>query len=199
MKKLHQDNLYCWSTFDESRNIDFHSFLWQRDAGNIVFDPQELSPHDAEHLQALGGVAIIIVSNSDHIRDAQNIAAISGAKIYGPAAEQAEFNLLCDGWLTTGDNLSDDLEIFALNGSKTPGELAFVIENKTLLSADLIRAHAGGSLCLLPDAKLSDKNIAVASVKELVQNINVEAVLVCDGWPVFRDGQQILEELIQRL
>ncbi len=199
MKKLHQPNLYCWSTFDKSRNIDFHSFLWQREAGNIAFDPQSLSPHDAEHLTSLGGVDIIIVSNSDHIRDAKNLAATTGAKIYGPAAEQANFELPCDGWLSGDDKLCDDLQIFALQGSKTQGELAFVIEEKTLLTADLIRAHAGGALCLLPDAKLMDKAAAVASVKALIKRIDVDAVLVCDGWPVFRDGQKILQELASSL
>ena len=199
MKKLHQDNLYCWSSFDESRNIDFHSFLWLRKDGNIAFDPQVLSAHDAKHLESLGGVKTIIVSNSDHIRDAENLSALTGAKIYGPEAEKANFELACDGWLAGGETLFDDLQIFSLAGSKTPGELAFVIEENTLLTADLIRAHAGGSLCLLPDPKLTDKTLAHASVKSLVNNINVDAVLVCDGWPVFRDGQRILEELISTI
>ena len=199
MKKLHQDNLYCWSSFDESRNIDFHSFLWLREEGNIAFDPQILSAHDAEHLKALGGVKTIIVSNSDHIRDAENLRAVTGASIYGPAAEKHNFELACDGWLAGAETLFNGLQIFALDGSKTPGELAFVIEDKTLLTADLIRAHAGGSLCLLPDPKLTDKTLAAASVKSLVNNINVDAVLVCDGWPVFRDGQLILEELVNAM
>ena len=35
MKLLHKNNLYCWSQFDADRNIDFHSYLWVRDKGNI--------------------------------------------------------------------------------------------------------------------------------------------------------------------
>ena len=71
MKKLHKPNLYCWSEFDEDRNIDFHSYLWVRDDGNVVIDPLPLTEHDEEHLHSLGKVTQIIITNSDHVRDAE--------------------------------------------------------------------------------------------------------------------------------
>ena len=47
---------------------------------------------------------------------------------------------------------------YALDGSKTPGELAFVLDGTTLVTGDLIRAHAAGSLMLLPYDKLSSRS-----------------------------------------
>ena len=52
MKRLHKQNLFCWSEFDEDRNIDFHSYLWVRDEGNVVIDPLPLTEHDKSGARA---------------------------------------------------------------------------------------------------------------------------------------------------
>lgn len=99
MKQLHRKDLFGWSEFNQERNLDFHSVLWVREQGNLLIDPLALSDHDLEHLQALGGANIIVITNSDHCRDAENIAAQTGAKIVGPVGEQATFPIVCDCWL----------------------------------------------------------------------------------------------------
>ena len=91
------------------------------------------------------------------------------------------------------------MEVFAVSGSKTSGELALLLEKTTLITGDLIRAHEGGRLCLLPDSKLCDRPQAVASVQRLAALPDLEAVLPGDGWPIFCDGGRILRELAQSL
>ena len=199
MKLLHKKNLYCWSKFDETRNIDFHSYLWVREHGNIVFDPLPLSHHDLDHLLSLGEVSYILVSNSDHVRDTEKLAATTGAKICGPSAEKDNFPIQCDFWLDQSSALVDDLEIYVLSGSKTEGELVFLIESNTLITGDLIRAHRGGALCLLPDAKLKDKASAIESVKAIGSIPSIDAILPGDGWPVFQNGGRVLQALINTL
>ena len=49
MKRLHRADLFGWSCFDESRNLDFHSVLWVHAGGNVAIDPLPLSPHDRAH------------------------------------------------------------------------------------------------------------------------------------------------------
>lgn len=196
MKRLHRSDLYGWSRFNEDRNIDFHSVLWVRPGGNVMVDPLPLSSHDQEHLSALGGAAVIVVTNSDHVRDAQSIAAKHGAEIYGPAGERESFPLNCTRWLDDGDEVVPGLQALAMRGSKTPGELALLLEGSTLITGDLVRAHEGGHLCLLPDAKLSDRAAAAASVRRLAEHRDIDAVLTGDGWPVFRGGGERLRELI---
>ena len=195
MKLLHTDNLFCWSQFDEDRNIDFHSYLWVSGEGNVVFDPLPLTRHDEDHLKSLGGVTYIIISNSDHIRNAENLAKLTGAQIWGPKGESKNFPIKCTKWLNEGDDVLDGLDIYTLNGSKTHGELAFVIDDETLITGDLVRAHSGGKLCMLPDVKLLDSEAAKNSVKRLAAIEGVKAVLPGDGWPVFREGEQVLSEL----
>lgn len=199
MKLLHRPDLYCWSRFDEDRNIDFHSYLWVRPAGNVAFDPLPLSEHDARHLASLGPLSQILISNSDHVRDAVALARATGAEILGPVSEREGFPIDCAGWLHDGDEPVPGLKVFALQGSKTPGELAFVLDERTLITGDLIRAHQGGSLCLLPDARLSNKPEAVASLARLARLTGIDAVLPGDGWPVFRHGRTLLTELLHRL
>lgn len=199
MKSLHRDNLYCWSQFDEDRNIDFHSYLWLRDGGNIVFDPLPLTDHDKKHLISLGKVSHILVSNSDHVRNAKELAAETGAQIWGPAAEKESFPMVCSEWLGESKGLIEGLDVYCLSGSKTEGELAFVVDGETLITGDLIRAHSGGKLCMLPEAKLKNRDQAIASIKKLADIKGIKAILPGDGWPVFRDGETVMSELVASL
>jgi len=199
MKSLHRPELYAWSAFDEARNVDFNGTLWVRDAGNVVIDPMPLSQHDRAHLDHLGGVSLVIVTNSDHMRAAAALAAETGAVLAAPAAERASISEPVGLWLTDGDEPVPGLMVHALAGSKTPGELALLLDGHTLVCGDLIRGQRGGALNLLPAPKLRDAAAAAASVRRLSRIAGVGAVIVGDGWPVFRDGQARLAELAATL
>jgi hypothetical protein len=199
MKALHRPDLFGWSVFDEQRNVDFNGTVWVRDEGNIVIDPMPMSDHDQAHLTELGGAAWVVVTNSDHLRDARELAAWTNAQLAGPAGEREEWPSVCDRWLGDGDELVPGLVAFALDGSKTPGELALLIEGHTLVTGDLIRAHRGGALMILPDPKLTDRAAAIASVRRIAEIGSIEAVIVGDGWHVFRDGAASLRALAASL
>ncbi len=199
MKSLHRPDLYSWSTFNPARNIDFNGIAWVRPDGNILIDPVALSNHDWNHLKSLGGVVWIILTNSDHARATLDIAQQTGAKIAGPLAEKDTFPIACDCWLSDGEELVPGLKTIELQGSKTPGELALLLEDTTLITGDLVRAYTAGSLTILPDEKLLNREDAVASVRRLAQLSQVEVVLVGDGWSVFRDGRERLKELVATL
>jgi hypothetical protein len=192
MKLLHRPDLYAWSRFDEARNIDFHSVLWTRES--VVVDPLPMSDHEQQRLLELGGVKHVIITNSDHVRGAAALAS-AGARLYGPLAERDTFPIRCDAWLAEGDEPVAGLEVRVMNGSKTPGELALVLEGTTLISGDLIRGHQAGRLNLLPDGKLADRANALASLRGLLEIETLTTVLVGDGWPVFNDGRQALQLL----
>lgn len=198
MKQLHRKDLFSWSEFNPERNLDFHSVLWVREEGNILIDPLPLSAHDYDHLEQLGGAKIIIITNRDHCRDAFRLVKITGAAIYGPAGEKDDFPLKCSHWVQDGQSIVPGLTAYEMHGSKTPGELALVLENSTLITGDLIRCHRGGELCLLPSTKLSDLALAKRSVKRLADIPGIESVLVGDGWPVFLHGGEALRSLDRR-
>jgi glyoxylase-like metal-dependent hydrolase (beta-lactamase superfamily II) len=199
MKFLHRPDLYGWSNFNPARNVDFNGIAWIRPGGNILIDPVALSNHDWNHLESLGGVDWIIITNSDHIRSAKEIADQTYAKIAAPVGEKDTFPLKCDRWLADGDEFVPGLKVLEMEGSKTPGELALLLEQTTLITGDLVRAYKAGSLSILPDDKLLNKAEAVASVRRLAALEQVETVLVGDGWSVFRDGRDRLKELAATL
>lgn len=197
MKRLHRPDLHGWSEFNHDRNIDFHSVLWAREGGNVAVDPLPLSDHDRAHLEALGPLGTIVVTNSDHVRAAEKLAADTGSALCGPEGERDSFPVPCSRWLADGDEVVPGLRALAMDGSKTPGELALVLETTTLITGDLVRAHEGGRLCLLPDPKLGDRARARASVRRLAALPGIVAVLPGDGWPIFRDGAAALDELVR--
>lgn len=199
MKSLHRPDLYTWSSFDTDRNVDFNSVAWIRSEGNILIDPLPLSNHDRDRLNSLGGAAWIVITNSDHIRATKDIAQLTGAKIAAPIAEKETFPITVERWLSDGEELVPGLKVIELHGSKTPGELALILEETTLITGDLVRAHRAGSLMILPDAKLKNRAEAVASLHRLASLDSIETVLVGDGWSVFRDGTQHLKELAAAL
>ncbi|MBD2361503.1 MBL fold metallo-hydrolase [Anabaena minutissima FACHB-250] len=199
MKFLHRPDLYGWSHFNPARNIDFNGIAWIRPGGNILIDPVALSNHDWNHLESLGGVDWIIITNSDHIRSAKEIADQTYAKIAAPMGEKESFPLMCDRWLADGDEFVPGLKVLEMQGSKTPGELVLLLEETTLITGDLVRAYKAGSLGILPYDKLLNKAEAVASVRRLAALEKVETVLVGDGWSVFRDGRDRLKELVATL
>jgi hypothetical protein len=199
MKTLHKPNLYGWSAFNEERNLDFHSVFWCGPQGNVAIDPLPQSAHDRRHVAALGGVREIIVTNSDHLRAAAELAAETHARVWVPMLERAALAALDPTGLSDGDTPVPGLRVLTLHGSKTPGEVALVIENDTLVVGDLVRGHRAGRLNLLPDSKLADKGQALESLSRLAAMKSIEAVLVGDGWPVFQGGSEALNALLREL
>ena len=199
MKKLHRSDLYCCSVFDEERNIDFNGSLWVSPLGNVLIDPVRMEDYDKKHLESLGGASHIIITNSDHIRDTESISLLTGAKCWGPLAEKEKFPFECDGWLKDGDQPIKGVDVFSLEGSKTEGELAILIEKNTLVTGDLIRSHEGGRLCMLPNEKLQNRRLAIESIKRMASIKGIQAVIPGDGWPVFNYGHEALLELSQQI
>jgi hypothetical protein len=155
-----------------------------------------MSEHDFAHLEALGGAALIIITNSDHTRNAQTPRATPWRYAVRTACRTGNLPFACERWLGDGDEPVPGLTVLEMAGSKTPGELALILEKTTLITSDLVRGHMGGRLNLLPEAKLTDRAQAVASVGRIVrEHPEIETVLVGDGWPIFHDGRRALAAL----
>jgi len=195
MKKLHRRDLFSWSVFSERLDIDFNAYCWTRPDGNVLVDPLPMTPHDREHLDRLGGAAWIVLTNSAHVRGATDLAAALGARVAGPAGEKETFPIPVDRWLADGEELFPGATVHELDGSKTPGELLLLLGD-TLIAGDLIRSHRAGALTLLlPEQGLKDRGRALASIARLPL-ASIDAVLVGDGFCVYRDGRRYLEQLI---
>jgi Metallo-beta-lactamase superfamily len=199
MKALHRNDLFAWSAYNEALRLDFNSLLWTREGGNVLVDPLPLSLADEKHLDELGGVAHIILTNSAHLRNAREIALRTGVRVLGPRAEKETFPFACHLWLGDGDEPFPGLTVREMQGSKTEGELALVLEETTVIFGDLVRTARADALALLPAEKLRDATRARDSVRR-VRDLHprISNVLVGDGWCAFRHGGTLLDELLRR-
>ena len=50
-----------------------------------------------------------------------------------------------------------------------------------------------------PTVKLADRPAAIASVHRMLEHTRVDALLVGDGWPIFRDARTELAALVAEL
>jgi glyoxylase-like metal-dependent hydrolase (beta-lactamase superfamily II) len=197
MKHLHRPDLFTWSRYDERLGIDFNGVLWRRVDGNVLVDPPPLEVPDARHLDELGGAAAIVLTTSDHVRGARELAARTGARLLGPAGERGSFPVACAGWLSEGDEPFPGLRVHALEGSKTDGELVLVLDETTAIFGDAVRAHQAGALMLLKREKLRDPARLVESVRRVrALHPRLAHVLVGDGWSAFNDGGALLDALL---
>src|SRR5690606_33177175 len=102
MKRTHRPDLLCWSRFDESRDLDFNAWAWLRAGGTVLVDPLPLRDHDRAQIEASGPITHVIVTNSDHTRAAEELAAGYGAEVIGPAGERGRLGIACDRWVESG-------------------------------------------------------------------------------------------------
>jgi hypothetical protein len=51
----------------------------------------------------------------------------------------------------------------------------------------------------LPEAKLVDRKLAIASIKRISSLPGIQAVLTGDGWPLFSHGSEVLHHLARSL
>ena len=191
MKALHRPDLFSWSVFDQLRNIDLNATLWVRHEGNIAFDPVTVSDHDLQHLAQLGGLSHILLSTPTHTEAAEELSALTGATILSAPTQDTNNG--------SSGPAFDGLSVITLPGSTTPGEVAYLLDETTLICGELIRAPTAGSLSLLPPDRILTHSTAKTSIERLAALPHIEAVLVRNGWHIFRNGRLRLGDLAQEL
>ena len=126
MQRLALPGAYSWSAWQPDRNLFFSSHLLVREGGNVAFDPLPLGDDDAREIESLGGVATILLTNRDHARGAAAMRDRFGARVLAGRREMPLFEMKIDGAFE--DEPVPGIAAIPLDGAKTPGELAFVIQ-----------------------------------------------------------------------
>ena len=170
--------------------MDFNSFYVRGDGGNFVVDP--LEPDDAV-LGACraGGVDAIVVTNRDHERFTARFVSEFNVPVIASVLDAPLLQIPVDRAVSDGDELFG-WRVLMLEGVKTPGE--FVLyrnELRAAISGDAFWGVPAGALRIMPDEKLADPIRATFSARR-VRGLNLNALLVGDGAPVFRDASAVL-------
>ncbi len=197
MQPLKIAGAYTWSVWQPDRAMSFNSYFFVLPDGNIAVDPLPLTSEDRDEVERFGGVDTIVITNRDHVRDAENLQAWSGARVACSATEAPLLPFQADVLLEDGD-VHGGFQIVALGGAKTPGEIALVSGSGGFaVIGDAILGTPAGALDFLPAAKLGDVSQLALSLR-VVAAARPECLLLCDGAPLFAGAHWALDELLFR-
>lgn len=196
MQTLALPNSFMWSRWQPDRGLPFNSHFFVMPTGNVAVDPLPLDASDAEHIAALGGIAEIVVTNRDHVRDAAALRGRFGARIVTSQSEASLLGIPVDRVLGDGESVFPGAVAVVLDCQKTPGEFALHFPKlKAVLVGDAVMGAPAGTLSLLPDEKYADVGRAALALRRLVA-LQPDVLLVGDGAPLWSGATRALGALI---
>ncbi|MBV8638376.1 MAG: cupin domain-containing protein [Candidatus Eremiobacteraeota bacterium] len=196
MQELAIPNAYTWSRWQPDRKMYFNSYLFVSAQGNIAVDPVALESDDIEQITALGGIAEIVVTNRDHLRETAALRELFRARVVTSAVEAPLLGLPVDRTVNDGEQLFPGANAVALNHQKTPGEFAIHIPKlRTVLVGDAIIGAPAGSLSLLPDEKYGDVVQAALGLRR-VWALQPDVLLVGDGTSLWSGATRAIGTLL---
>jgi uncharacterized cupin superfamily protein len=197
MQQLSIPGMAMWSIWQPDRAMYFNSFFMERTGGNVVVDPLAITDDDVAYMRDRGGVAWIVITNRDHERKARELATTFRAKIASGENEAALLSGPVDRTLKGNEELDPGVTVIALEGGKTPGEIALHVRaNKAAIVGDALWGDPAGSLRLPPDEKLIDAAKSVLSLRQ-IWALRLDVLLVGDGACIFGGADPIIGNCLQ--
>lgn len=188
--------IFTWSWPSPAHGYDFNGYLIRAEDGNLCIDPAEATPEALAEI-VRHGVARILLTNRNHVRDANRIRSRTGARtaIHADDAGHAEGQgAVIDDRFAAGEAIGP-LRVVAVPG-KSPGEVALHWPARRLLIVgDALIGNPPGALSLLREQVMDDPPRLRASVRAL-RALDFDALLVGDGTPILQGAKAHLERLV---
>jgi glyoxylase-like metal-dependent hydrolase (beta-lactamase superfamily II) len=190
--------IFQWSWFSDEKGMDFNGLLIVEGGEHVLIDPPSMSREDQDQIENHRPIRCILITNRDHVREAEACRKVFGAKVLVPERDAPEISIQADGTYKNGDKLPGGLKAIYIPDAKSPGECAFLLNRGKgiLILGDALIGKPPGRLNLLPPDKLADPKKAKDGLKVLRQ-VSFDAVLVGDGVPILTGGKQALEDLLR--
>ena len=189
-------DVWTWSWLSPPHGYHFNGYLLCLAGGNLCIDPAEAAPEDVTEIARLG-VARILLTNRNHVRDANRIRSRTGARTAIHAADAGYAvgqGAEIDEHLAVGEVVGP-LRVVGVAG-KSPGEVAFHWPARRLLVVgDAVIGHPAGELSLLRERVLEDPARLRSSVGALL-DLDFDALLVGDGAPILTGAKARLAALV---
>lgn len=122
---------------DES-SFGAHSYLVQRDAGNLMVDAPRWSRRLAERIEAMGGVRHVLLSHRDDVADADRYADHFGARVWIHRADAAAAPYATD--VVDGlDPVDVDVDVRLIpTPGHTRGSVVYLVDGDLLFTGDTL-------------------------------------------------------------
>ncbi len=197
MQPLSLPGMAMWSVWQPDRSMFFNSFFLERPDGNIVVDALAASDDDLAYMRGRGGARWIVITNRDHERRSRELAATLQAEIVCGEKEAATLSGPVDRTLKADEPLVLGIETIALEGGKSPGEIALHLRGlQAAIVGDALWGDPAGSLRMPPDEKLIDPRKAALSLRQ-VWALRLDTLLVGDGACLFGAADAIIGACLQ--
>ncbi len=134
------DGVFLCGYNDES-SFGAHSYFVRRPEGNLLVDAPRWTRRLVEPLEAMGGIAHVLLSHRDDVADAQRYADHFGARVWIHEADRNAAPFATD--VVTGDapvELRPGLVIVPVPGH-TRGSVCYSLEDRFLFSGDSLAWH----------------------------------------------------------
>ena len=153
-------------------------------------------------------IAQIVLTNRDHVRDAELFRTRCGARLVAGADEVTQLApIAIEEAVRQGDLIAGALRVIHLPG-KSAGEIGLHFDpahhaisremGGILFLGDAIIGNPPGALSLIPEPKLDDPSKLKRSLRKLL-DYDFEVLLLCDGQPVLRGGKLKVAEFLNTL
>ena len=180
-----------WYTYEPTVKADLFSTAFAARNELTVVDPITLPAPYRTELDALGRVAIIIVTNANHLRDTLNFSY--SASIFAPSELNAE--------LTHNHALSDGLQVGPFRAIKidgaADGEFALYHpdDGGTLIVGDALINFEPHGFDLLPQKYCKNQKRMIRSLRRLL-DLDFNRIFFAHGNPIVTRARERLTSLL---
>ena len=180
-----------WYTYDPTIKADLFSTAFAARNELAVVDPIALPAPHRNQLNSLGRVAIIVVTNANHLRDTLNFSR--SASIFAPLELNAE--------LTDYHALSDGLQLGPFRAIKidgaADGEFALYHpdDGGTLIVGDALINFEPHGFDLLPQKYCTNQKLMVRSLRRLL-GLDFNRIFFAHGIPIVTRARERLASLL---
>ncbi len=187
-----------WSWFSQEKQIDFNGLLLTANDHCILVDPPPMDAVDRTAILKGPPVDYVLLTNRDHVREAESCRRDLRAKVYAPAADAPLMDLPIDKTFHDGELLPGGIWVIHLNDMKSPGESALFLDRGKgyVILGDALIGKPAGQLNLLPAEKFADVNKARQGLTRLL-NYTFDTVLVGDGASILTEGKEAVRRALE--
>ena len=190
--------IFQWSWFSQEKGMDFNGHMVVEGNERVIIDPPPMSPEDQIQIERHQPIRYILITNRDHVREAEACRKIFRAKVLVPEQDVPEIPIQVDGTYKNGEGLPCGLKAIHIPDAKSPGECAFLLNRGkgVLILGDALIGKPPGKFNLLPPDKFADPKKAKKGLKVLLK-VSFDAVLVGDGVSILIQGKQAVQDFLR--
>jgi glyoxylase-like metal-dependent hydrolase (beta-lactamase superfamily II) len=190
--------VYQWSWFSQEKGYDFNGHLVVSGAERVMIDPPPMSEDDRTRLQQLGPIEGIVLTNRDHVREAEAYRTKFKTIVLAPEADAPLMEIKTDRTFKDGDLLPGGMKAIHIPDGKSPGESALFLDRGKgiLILGDALIGKSPGKLNLMPPEKYKNPSKAREGIRVLL-NYSFDSILVGDGASILAGGRRAIEEFLR--